>query len=272
MTGPGDRPSSTELLDLATGLAEKAGSTITEMRAGAVSSATTKSSPTDPVTAADREAEEMIVAGILEARPDDGIVGEEGTDRTGRTGVVWHIDPIDGTTNYLYDIPAYSVSIAAQVEGAVVAGVVLNPAADELYAARAGRGATRNGLPIAASTTDQLASCLVATGFGYIAERRRVQAEVIAALLPEVRDLRRFGSAALDLCAVACGRVDAYFEAGLNSWDFAAGWLIASEAGAVCDDLRDGDPSERFLMAAAPGVHRSLTTALQRLDADRVIA
>lgn len=264
-------PPAVELAALACSLALKAGSTITEMRVDAVSSATTKSSPTDPVTAADTAAEAIIVAGIGDARPKDGIVGEEGTERAGRSGVVWYIDPIDGTTNYLYDIPAYGVSIAAEVDGRVVAGVVYNPPADELYVATAAGGATRNGKPISASNPGRISSSLIATGFGYLAERRRVQAEVIGGLLPEVRDIRRFGSAALDLCSVACGRVDGYFEAGLNSWDFAAGWLIATEAGAVCHNLRDAPPNERFLVAAAPSIDHELTAALRRLEADRVV-
>ena len=264
-------PTSEELLALATRLATTAGRTVIEMRAGALASATTKSSPTDPVTAADRRAEEIIVAGILDARPDDAIVGEEGTDHNGDSGVVWYIDPIDGTTNYLYGIPAYAVSIAAALDRTMVAGVVYNPAAGELYAARSGAGATCNGQPIAATTGSEMSAALIATGFGYLAERRRVQADVVAAVLPSVRDIRRFGSAALDLCAVASGRVDAYFEAGLNSWDFAAGSLIASEAGAVCNDLRGGPPSQRFLVAAAPGIHGPLTEMLRALDADRVV-
>ncbi len=265
-------PRADDLLTLATRLATTAGTTVTDMRSTAVASATTKSSPTDPVTAADQRAEEIIVAGILEARPSDAIVGEEGADRTGDSGVVWYIDPIDGTTNYLYGIPAYGISIAAEVDGVMVAGVVYNPAAGELYAAAAGAGATCNGHSISATAGREVSSALIATGFGYLSDRRRVQAEVVAAMLPSVRDIRRFGSAALDLCAVASGRVDAYFEAGLNTWDFAAGWLIASEAGAVCDDLRGGPPSARFLVATAPGIHGPLTELLRALDADRVVA
>ncbi len=259
------------LLDLAVGLAVDAGRTITEMRSDAVTSADTKSSPTDPVTEADRRAEEIIVEGLLAARADDGIVGEEGASRDGTSGVTWHIDPIDGTTNYVYGIPAYGVSIGAVIDGAVVAGAVCNPAIDELYAASLGAGATLNGEPITASATELLSSSLVGTGFGYVADRRKRQATVVSALLPEVRDIRRIGSAALDLCSVACGRLDAYFEAGLNSWDFAAGWLIATEAGAVCDNVRSGAPTERFLVAAAPGIHRQLGDRLRALNADAVI-
>ncbi len=260
-----------ELLVIARALAVEAGTTITEMRDGAVASADTKSSPTDPVTEADRRAEEIIVSGILAARPNDGIVGEEGASRASTSGVTWHIDPIDGTTNYVYGIPAYGVSIAAQTDAGIIAGAVFNPVADELFAATLGGGATLNGRPIFASKTEVLSSALVATGFGYVSDRRRRQAAVVAALLPEIRDIRRLGSAALDLCGVACGRVDAYFEAGLNSWDFAAGWLIATEAGATCHNLRGEAPSEHFLVAAAPGVDSELDRMLKELDADGVI-
>lgn len=260
-----------ELLKLATDLAVSAGTTVTEMRVEAVSSPTTKSSPTDPVTAADTRAEEIVTEGILAVRPHDSIVGEEGANHHGQSGVTWYIDPIDGTTNYLYGIPAYGVSIAAAVDGTMTAGVVFNPAADELFAATLGAGATLNGQTITATGQDSLASALVATGFSYLAERRRKQAAVIASLLPEVRDIRRIGSAALDLCAVACGRVDAYFEAGLNIWDFAAGWLIAAEAGAVCDDLHGGVPTEQFMFASGAGVHAPLAHLLQELNADHVL-
>ncbi len=266
----GDRPQPTELLELATDLALRAGAAVAGMRSGVVSSAATKSSPTDPVTEADRAAESAIVAGIAEARPDDAIVGEEGTDRAGSSGVVWYVDPIDGTVNYLYGIPAYAVSIAVGLGRSMVAGVVLNPATDELFAASVGAGATRNGLPISVSDRTDLAAALVATGFGYQADRRRAQADVLSALLPTIRDIRRFGSAALDLCAVASGRVDAYYEAGLNVWDYAAGWLIAAEAGATCDDGRGGPPSERFLVAAGPGIHHQLGERLRDFEADRV--
>ena len=259
------------LLTLARDLARDAGRVIVEMRSSAVAGATTKSSPTDPVTEADRVSESIVVEGIRRNRPDDAILGEEGTDRTGTSGLVWLIDPIDGTTNYLYGIPAYAVSIAVgRQTGPILCGAVYNPVADELFEASVGCGATLNGRPIAVTEQQDLAAALVGTGFGYRSTHRRRQASIIAELLPEVRDIRRFGSAALDLCAVACGRVDAYYEAGLNAWDFAAGWLIAAEAGATCDDLRGGPPSTGFLLAAAPGVHQGLGDRLRELDADRL--
>ncbi len=261
---------SEELLGLATGLARSAGKTIVAMRSEAVAAADSKSTPTDPVTAADKEAERIIVAGILDARPDDGVSGEEGTNREGTSGVVWHIDPIDGTTNFVYDISAYAVSIGAEVDGVMSAGVVYNPVPDELFSARRGHGARLNDVVISAAQGDELATALVGTGFGYQPDRRRAQAAVLAKVLPEIRDVRRIGSAALDLCSVACGRLDAYFEGGLNRWDFAAGWLIAAEAGAICDDLRGNDPDERFTLASKPGIHQALSDLLRGHDADAV--
>lgn len=258
-----------ELLQLATALATEAGTAVVAAREKAVATATTKSSPTDPVTEGDRLAEAIVVAGITERRPDDGIVGEEGTEQTGTTGVVWYIDPIDGTTNYLYGIPAYAVSIGAAVDGVMTAAVVLNPVNAEVFAAQLGAGATLNGEPIAVSSPTALGSSLVATGFGYKAERRKHQAATLAEVLPHIRDMRRIGSAALDLCNVACGRVDAYYELGLNSWDFAAGWLIAAEAGAIVDNLRDEPPTEHFLLAATPAIHSALTDLLRSVDADK---
>ncbi|MEM7274453.1 MAG: inositol monophosphatase family protein [Actinomycetota bacterium] len=261
-------PNPVALLDLATSLATKAGAAVMDVRAEAVRTADTKSSPTDPVTEGDRLAESIVVDGILVERPDDGIIGEEGTDRPGTSGVRWFIDPIDGTTNYLYGLPAYGVSIGAEVDGVMTSAVVLNPATGELFAATIGGGARCNGRSIAVSGGQRLDEALIATGFGYRPERRRHQAAVLAELLPRIRDIRRMGSAALDLCAVAAGRVDAYYERGLNSWDYAAGWLIATEAGAVCGNLRGGPPDEHFLVAATPGLHGPVTDALVGLDAD----
>jgi myo-inositol-1(or 4)-monophosphatase len=259
-----------EFLPLAVELARSAGRRIVVMRDDAVASATSKSTPTDPVTAADTEAERIIVEGILDARPHDGVAGEEGTNRAGTSGVIWHIDPIDGTANFVYGIPAYSVSIGVEVDGVLTAGAVYNPVADELFSAQIGNGATLNGDPIRVSQPTDCSMALVGTGFGYNPDRRRAQGGVLAELLPAIRDVRRAGSAALDLCSVASGRLDAYYEAGLNKWDFAAGALIATEAGAVCGDLAGEAPNERFLLAAAPSIHRPLAELLKGLDADRV--
>lgn len=256
------------LIGLAVDLAEEAGALVAKMAATARSSPTTKSSSSDLVTEADQAAEQLIVDGLLAARPNDAIEGEEGASLPGTSPVTWHIDPIDGTTNYVYAIPAFSISIAAEVDGAMRCGVVLNPTTGERYEAVAGGGATCNGEPLRARRSDVLATSLIATGFGYNAERRRRQAEILVELLPTVRDIRRFGSAALDLCAVATGQVDAYYERGLNRWDLAAGALIAAEAGAVVADLRDGPPGPEFLLAAGPELFAELAPLLRRLEAD----
>lgn len=211
----------------------------------------TKSSMTDMVTEIDRWSETTIVDTIAALRPADGFLGEEGASLPSETGVVWVIDPIDGTTNFLYDLPGFSISIAARVDGVDLVGAVHDPIRDERFRAIQGRGATRNGAPIHASAKADLGTALVATGFSYEADRRRAQAEALTILLPEVRDIRRFGGAALDLCAVACGRVDAYYERGLGPWDCAAGAVIAAEAGAI---VQDRQPPGGAFAAAAPGI------------------
>lgn len=256
------------LADLASGLATEAGGIALDLATQARSDTSTKSSSADLVTIADRSAEDLIVAGLLGARPHDAIEGEEGTSRPGTSGVVWHIDPIDGTTNYVFDIPAYAVSIAAEVDGDVVAGVVFDPAGSILYRAVKGQGATRNGDALSCSTRDELETALVATGFSYLADRRKRQAEILVDVLPRVRDIRRFGSAALDLCAVATGQVDGYYERGLNQWDLAAGALVATEAGAIVENLRGGKPDGSFVLAAGPGLFRLIQSVLAALSAD----
>ena len=227
----------------------------------------TKTTSTDMVTEMDRAAEALIVERLLHARPDDGILGEEGTDHAGTSGVRWVVDPLDGTTNYLYALPGFAVSIGAELDGTVVAGAVYDVVRDELFAATLGGGATRNGSPIRVSTATDLALALVGTGFSYDAERRRRQAAVLVEVLPHIRDVRRFGAAAVDLCSVACGRVDAYYERGLAPWDLAAGGLIAAEAGAVVTDLRGGPPRDGSVLAAGPGVAEALLALLQRAGA-----
>jgi myo-inositol-1(or 4)-monophosphatase len=229
----------------------------------------TKSTPTDVVTEMDTRAEALLVERIRAARPDDGLLGEEGADDTGRSGVRWVIDPVDGTVNYLYELPVWAVSVAAEVEGVVQVGVVEAPALGESFAAVRGQGATRNGDPIHVSACTQLDQALVATGFGYDADRRAHQAEVVAAILPVVRDIRRLGASSLDLCGVACGRLDGYFERGLHAWDLAAGTLVATEAGAVVGGLRGAPASGELVLAAAPGLFEALHDLLLPLGADR---
>lgn len=210
----------------------------------------TKSSLTDVVTEMDRAVERSIVDAILAARPHDAIEGEENAARPGTSGVRWHVDPIDGTVNYVHGIPGFCVSIAAEQHGRLVAGVVVSPLHREVFTALLGDGARCNDAPIHCSTQTRLSLALVGTGFSYQAERRRRQAEVLSRVLPELADIRRAGSAALDLCWVACGRYDGYYEPGLGTWDYAAGALIAAESGATVGDLAGGPPSSAFVVAA----------------------
>lgn len=224
-----------------------------------------KSSPTDPVTVADTETEQFVRDMVAGLRPGEPILGEEGGGPADvAPGVRWVVDPIDGTVNFLYGIPAYAVSLAAQVDGVSVAGAVADVCTGEVYSAAAGRGATvtagdhRRALRCTAVTDLSLA--LLGTGFGYRAVRRAAQASLLARLLPRVRDIRRFGSAALDLCHVAGGRLDAHYEHGLNVWDWAAAALIAAEAGAVVTLPADPDS---LLVAAAPGIADELLEALR---------
>ena len=224
-----------ELLALALRLALDAGALIRDGIGGTRTEIGVKSSATDMVTEIDRASEALVVGGIKAARPNDGVIGEEGAAVAGTSGVQWYVDPLDGTTNYLYGVPAFSVSISAEVDGATVAGVVHDPSHDETFTATAGGGAFCNGAPISASELDDLGHALVGTGYSYLAEHRERQGRVSARVLPRVRDLRRFGSAALDLCWVGCGRLDAFYEEGLQPWDRDAGALIAAEAGAYVD-------------------------------------
>jgi len=224
---------------------------------------TTKTSGTDMVSEMDRASEALIVKGILAERPDDAILGEETGSRDGTSGVRWVIDPLDGTTNYLYRHPIWAVSVGVEVDGEVEVGVVASPGLQETFSAARGGGAWLNGDPIAVSDEADLASALVGTGFGYVAERRALQAAVLPHVLPAVRDIRRYGVASLDLCWVACARLDGYFEAGGQPWDVAAGLLIASEAGAVASGLDGGPVAPESVMVAAPGVAPALFELLR---------
>lgn len=222
----------TELLDLARRVAGEAADFVAERRTRGVSVAATKSSIVDVVTEVDRESEALIRDRLLSARPDDAFLGEEGGSEGGGSGVRWIVDPIDGTVNFLYGLPQFSVSIAAEQDGRVVAGVVVNAATGREYSAGIGTGAHRDGVRLRVREPAPLAERLVLTGFNYQEHTRRVQAAAVANLLPRVRDIRRLGSCALDLCHVAEGSADAYVEEGVAEWDHAAGALIAREAGA----------------------------------------
>jgi len=247
--------------------------------AGRPEVAGTKSSPTDVVTEMDRAAEELIRARLLAARPGDAILGEEGGEAAGAAGrgarrVRWVVDPLDGTVNYLYGLADWSVSIAAEVDGTVVAGVVTAPAHGEVFTATLGGGAwlhTGNGPPVAlrCNTGVPLDRALVSTGFGYAVPRRVVQGQVVGAVLPRVRDIRRGGSCAVDLCSLAAGRVDAYYERGVNYWDWAAGGLVATESGAVLGGLAGRPASSSMTIAAEPGLFGQLAGLLTSLDAER---
>lgn len=219
---------------------------------------TTKSSPTDVVTVMDRAAERVILDGLAAARPDDAVVSEETGDTAGSSRVSWLVDPLDGTVNYLYGIPHYAVSVAAAVDGIPACGVVYDVERRLTYSAIAGRGSRCDGVPLRCSQQADPAFALVGTGFNYQVELRRRQADALPALLPAIRDIRRAGSAALDLCAVACGQLDAFFEAGMYPWDWAAGGLIAQEAGARVDGLAGNPPGRNTTLVANPALFDAL--------------
>jgi myo-inositol-1(or 4)-monophosphatase len=284
------------LLDLACEVAVAAGRLLIGS-GGRPEVVATKSSPTDVVTEADQAAEALIRDLIAEKRPDDRILGEEGGEtgssagtggQMGQSGlggpgsVRWIVDPLDGTVNYLYGLPDWAVSIAAEVDGTVVAGAVFVPRRDALYSARLGHGAWLSsgaldwrgedtGAPVrlACNRDVPLAQALVATGFGYAAGRRQIQGDVLRAVLPRVRDIRRGGSAAVDLCSVASGTVDAYYERGVNLWDIAAGGLIAAEAGAQVTGLHGRAPSPSMTLAAPPPLLGELHDLLASTDPER---
>jgi myo-inositol-1(or 4)-monophosphatase len=259
-----------ELLALARPIAEEVAATLVRALDGAGPAVTSKSTPTDLVTELDTWAEAHIAERLLDARPDDAVQGEEGADHAGTSGITWSVDPIDGTVNFVHGIPGFCVSIAAQVDGASVAGVVASPLHRDVFMATVGGGAARNDHPIRCATPASLAASLVGTGFGYDPERRRRQAEVLTRVIPRIADIRRGGAAAVDLCSVACGRLDGYWEVGLNPWDHAAGGLIATEAGARCGGLDGGPASERFTLAAPVEVWDDLAALLVEAGADSV--
>ncbi len=256
------------LLELAVSVALDAGQFLREQLGEVRTAIGTKSTATDLVSEVDRAVEERLVGALRAARPDDAVLGEEGADLAGTSGVTWIVDPLDGTTNYVYRLPAFAVSVAAEHEGRTLAGVVYDPMREELFTATLGGGACCNDAPIHVSGCRELALALVATGFGYDRERRRHQAEVLTAVLPAVRDIRRSGAAALDWCALACGRVDAFYERGQQPWDYAAGALIAREAGAVVGGLHDEVPSPALAFGAAPAIAAELRALLAAQGAD----
>jgi len=265
----------TELIEIASRVAVTAGALAAKRRAEGVEIAASKSSPEDIVTLADRETETLIRSLLSEARPDDGFYGEESDADAGTSGLTWLVDPIDGTVNYLYGIPHYAVSIAV-VEGnpdpttwTGLAAAVVNPAIGELFTATAGGGAFLGDRELHVAEAE-LSLALVATGFGYSADRRREQAAVVAGLIGRVRDIRRMGTASLDLCSVACGRVNAYYERELKPWDHAAGALIAREAGARVTGWGGAPAGGEFILAAPPRLAEKLEDTLSELHRQRV--
>jgi myo-inositol-1(or 4)-monophosphatase len=230
-----------------------------------------KSTPTDPVTVVDTETERLIRDRLAELRPGEHILGEEeGGPTAAHDGLTWVLDPIDGTVNFVYGIENYAVSVGVQRGGVSLAGAVVNVPTGELYSAALGHGAhLRRGevtTVLRANTVDELSMSLVGTGFSYAPDQRIRQAQVLAALLPVVRDVRRIGSCALDLCMVASGALDAYYEDGVHVWDWAAAALIAAEAGAKML-LPTADGAARMVVAAAPGIAEALTGELRRVGA-----
>lgn len=243
------------LLELAAGLARSAGTAALHARRTTVVTAETKSSPTDMVTRHDRECERIITEGLVSARPHDAIVGEEGACRTGTSGIEWHIDPIDGTTNFFFDLPTWAVSVGARDAEGPLLGAVYVPVLDEMFTARRGNGAHLNGQPIAPRGATTLGDTLLATGFSYDPAERSAHGELIGRIVGRVRDIRRLGAASVDMCFVACGRIDAYAEGGLHSWDVMAAQVIASEAGCTVTDFAGRSPVEREAVVAAPSIH-----------------
>ncbi|WP_369373812.1 inositol monophosphatase [Promicromonospora sp. Populi] len=266
----------TALRDLALRLATAAGALVREGRPDRVEVAATKSSDVDPVTVMDRASEDLLREMIAAERPDDAILGEEGDDVAGTSGLTWVLDPIDGTVNYLYGIASWAVSVAV-VAGppepatwTILAGCVHSVADGRTWSAGLGEGATRDGAPVRVGAPASLGSCLVGTGFGYDAERRAQQAQVLTQVLPRIRDIRRLGSAAIDLCLLADGSLDLYYERGLNPWDMAAGAIVATEAGATVTGLRGGPAGNAMTVAGPSGLVAELAEILEAADADGV--
>jgi fructose-1,6-bisphosphatase/inositol monophosphatase family enzyme len=251
-------PLLTELAAVALAAAQAAAAVLVEGGLHAAAGVETKTSATDMVSDVDRESEAVVMGVLGVRRPEDGVLAEEGASREGSSGVRWVVDPLDGTTNFLFGVPQFSVSIAAEIDGEAAVGVVLDPSRDETWVAVRGWGARLNGRPCrVAAGRSSLETALVGTGFGYRSERRAWQARVAAQVIPAVRDIRRLGSAALDLCWTAGGRYDAYYEWGLNPWDLAAGALIVSEAGGRAEVLPG-----RLVMAATPELFEPLRALL----------
>jgi myo-inositol-1(or 4)-monophosphatase len=267
MTDPLTEPLRTELLGLALEAARSAGALLRDGRSTDLRVAATKSSPIDVVTEMDIAAEKLITGYLGDFRPDDGFLGEEGASSKGRSGIRWVIDPLDGTVNYLYGLPTWSVSIAAERDGETLVGVVAVPMRGETFHAVRGGGAYLGDQRLWCRPSTPLDQALVSTGFNYVRTVRTHQASVVRQLIPRLRDIRRGGSAAVDLCDVAAGRLDGYYERGLHPWDRAAGDLIAREAGALTGGRPGESPTDELTVAASPGVFGPLQTLLEQYGA-----
>jgi myo-inositol-1(or 4)-monophosphatase len=253
-----------EALEIAVGAARAAAALLVERFGGPAAGLRAKSSATDMVSEADERAERTIVSYIHERRPDDALVAEEGSQAAGRSGVQWYIDPLDGTTNYLYGVPQWSVAICCADTHGALAGVVYDPLHDELFNATRGGGARLGDRRLATTGKADLATALVATGFGYSAAQRRTQGRILARVVSEVRDVRRFGSASLDLAYVAAGRWDGYFESVDKPWDWMAGGLLVREAGGRVSELTPADPALPRIVASGSALHDALLALLAK--------
>lgn len=247
-----------DLLALAESIALKAGALLSQRPAKF--ELDEKSGVFDFATQMDHESEKLIVSEILKVRPNDGLIGEEGANRESTSGITWVIDPIDGTVNYLYNIPGWCISIGAKDASGPLIGVVYSPATNSLWKASRGGGAFLNNVQISCNDPVALNRALVGSGFAYDIDKRKIQAAAIARLLPHIRDLRRLGACAVDICHVASGSLDAYFEAGVNEWDYAAAGLIAVEAGAVISiDKGIWNGEKNMVLVAGPALHPALS-------------
>lgn len=248
-----------ELLDLAMDLSSQAAEVHLQRQTGHVNS---KSTSTDPVSQVDRDTERLITAGIRLARPNDGILGEEETAIQGNSGLRWVIDPLDGTVNYLYGFPSHSVSIGVELDDSPIIGVVYDTAHDEMYAARIDCPAMKNGQTIQVTSCQDLSIALLGTGFAYESAVREQQGLVVAKLLPQIRDIRRAGSCAIDLCSVAIGRLDAFYETGVQWWDVAAGIAIVRSAGGVAVY----EPLQKRIIASGPLIWEQLCNTINEAE------
>lgn len=267
-----------DLVRVATTVGLEAGELIWQARQGHVTVANTKSTDVDVVTEVDRQSEALIQSRLAELRPGDGFLGEEGGVTSSTTGVTWIVDPIDGTVNFLYGIPEYTVSIAA-VEGppdpenwTLLAGAVVNPSTGEVFSAGRGRGAHHGTQQMSVRKPVDLSQALLLTGFAYAAHFRRAQAETLLRIIPRLRDIRRIGTASLDLAMVANGQADIYFERTLSPWDFAAGALMVMEAGGVVTGFGDRAPGREAIFAGHPDMVARIKDMIHEVGGEVALA